>query len=297
MQSLKIDVSQVDLRESLRGFSFLWGDPCCRQEPGSFERATLTPEGPGSIKIEWNASGAEVSAWGDGKDWLLENARSLLGVDDNISTFDPRHKFVRRIYGQFPRLRIGGTKTVWHDLAWLILQQRVSTKEASWNWKALVTTWGQPAPGPGGLLLPPESNLVARKNYTDFHALGIERKRATYLISAAKAASRLQEIVDLPSDKADQRLQSVPGIGPWTAGYVVATTLGNADAIIPGDYNLPSTVAWVLAGEARANDARMFELLEPFAGHRWRVCRLMMAAGLKAPRRGHRQKIMDIRRV
>ncbi len=295
--SSKFDIACVDLRQTLRSFSFLWGDPCCRQANGIFERATLTPSGPGTIRVEWNQSSANVSTWGAGSEWLTENAAALFGMNDDLSTFDPRHKVVRRIYGQNPRMRIGATNTVWHDLAWLILQQRVSTKEAAYNWKALVNAWGEPAPGPCELILPPRPEVVGRKNYTDFHPLGIERKRAIYLMSAARAASRLQDITNLPSAEASQRLQAVQGIGPWTAGYVLATTLGDPDALVPGDYNLPSTVAWVLAGEARANDERMFELLEPFIGHRWRVCRLMMAAKLQAPRRGHRQRIVDIRNL
>ena len=292
----KFDIAHENLRETLRSFSVLWDDPCCRQADGTFERATLTPAGPGTIRVEWTQSTANVFTWGAGGQWLRESTTSLLGLNDDISTFDPNHKDVRRIYGQHPRLRIGATHTDWHDLDWLILQQRVSTKEAAYNWKAFVNAWGEPAPGPCELMLPPRPEVVGRKNYAEFHPLGIERKRATYLISAARAASRLQDITNLPSVEVSRRLQSVHGIGPWTAGYILATTLGDPDAIVPGDYNLPSTVAWVLAREARANDERMIELLEPFAGHRWRVCRLMMAAGLKAPRRGPRQAIMDIRR-
>ena len=38
-----------------------------------------------------------------------------------------------------------------------------------------------------------------------------------------------------------------------------------------GDYHFPNTVAWALAGEARADDDRMLELLSPYAGQRGRV--------------------------
>jgi hypothetical protein len=47
-------------------------------------------------------------------------------------------------------------------------------------------------------------------------------------------------------------------------------------------------VAFALAGEAEGTDERMLELLEPYAGHRGRVCRLIVAAGIGPPRRAPR---------
>jgi hypothetical protein len=47
-------------------------------------------------------------------------------------------------------------------------------------------------------------------------------------------------------------------------------------------------VAWALAGEARADDARMLELLEPYRGHRGRVIRLLVAGHPGPPRFGPR---------
>ena len=39
-----------------------------------------------------------------------------------------------------------------------------------------------------------------------------------------------------------------------------------------------------------------FELLEPFAGHRGRVCQLLAAAGIAAPRYGHRMPLRSFAR-
>ena len=55
--------------------------------------------------------------------------------------------------------------------------------------------------------------------------------------------------------------------------------LGDPDAVPTGDLHLPHEVAWALAGEESADDARMLELLEPFRGHRFRLLRLLLAAG------------------
>ena len=94
-----------------------------------------------------------------------------------------------------------------------------------------------------------------------------------------------------------ERLLSFPGIGPWTAGKIGQTALGDPDAVPVGDYNLPSLVTWNLAGEDRGDDARMLELLAPYAGHRGRVLRLLKAGGATPPRYGPRLAVRAIDRI
>ena len=103
--------------------------------------------------------------------------------------------------------------------------------------------------------------------------------------------------MDLPLPEAYARLLAVPGIGPWTAAEVAVRALGDDDAVSVGDFHIPNLVAWVLAGEPRADDARMLELLEPYRGRRALVIRLLELSGWSrpalrtqartAPHRGH----------
>ena len=97
--------------------------------------------------------------------------------------------------------------------------------------------------------------------------------------------SRLTNLEERSPKQVQARLERIRGIGPWTSAMVTASALGDADAVPVGDYHLPNTVAWHLAGEERGDDARMLELLEPYAGHRWRVLRLAKSGG-SAPKRG-----------
>jgi 3-methyladenine DNA glycosylase/8-oxoguanine DNA glycosylase len=101
----------------------------------------------------------------------------------------------------------------------------------------------------------------------------------------------------MPVADARRLLAAFPGVGPWTAAEVALVALGDADAVSVGDYHIPNTVAWALAGEPRGTDQRMLELLEPFAGHRGRVIRLIEAAGISAPKYGPKATARSIGRL
>lgn len=294
----------VDLAATLRPVALLPGDPTVRLTPGRFERATFTPEGPGALLVTWDAGrprsdgAARVEAHGDGAAWLLDHAPDLLGVNDQGAVgFDPATEPVRSLWRRRRGMRITRTGTLWHDLAWLIVQQRVTHTDAAAQWRRLVVGLGLPAPGTPSLLLPPAPDRLAGLTYSDLHRFGIERQRATHLLAAAREAPRLHGLVALPAPAAAPRLRALPGVGPWTASFVAAHTWGEADTVILGDAGIPSAVAWLLAGERRADDARLVGLLEPFRPHRFRVIRLVLAERPRAPRRRPHAPRTDIRRL
>jgi 3-methyladenine DNA glycosylase/8-oxoguanine DNA glycosylase len=178
-----------------------------------------------------------------------------------------------------------------------VLEQRVTSREAHRSWGALVRAHGTPAPGPLGLRLPPSADVLAGLPYYRLHRFGIERQRATTVARVARHARRLEEVVDLPLADGYRRLRAVPGVGAWTAAVVGQVALGDADAVRVGDFHVPHQVAWALAGEPRATDERLLELLEPYRGHRGRVCRLIVSAGISAPARGPRRRGLAIARL
>jgi len=145
--------------------------------------------------------------------------------------------------------------------------------------------------------LPPTPRRLASLPVWDWHRLGVERQRADTVRRAAVVAPRLEEAARMPAGPALQRLQAVPGIGPWTALSVAGTAFGDADAVPTGDYNIPHAVCWALAGRPRGSDAEMLELLEPYRGHRGRVLRLLLAGGVHAPRFGPRRALRDLSRL
>jgi 3-methyladenine DNA glycosylase/8-oxoguanine DNA glycosylase len=124
----------------------------------------------------------------------------------------------------------------------------------------------------------------------------VEGVRAATIRGAARVAGRLEEAVLLPADQASRRLQSLPGIGPWTSAEIRQRACGDADALSVGDYNLPSAVGWALAGR-KVDDAGMLELLAPYPGHRHRAARLIELSGIRPPRRGPRMPVRDYRGI
>jgi 3-methyladenine DNA glycosylase/8-oxoguanine DNA glycosylase len=285
----------LDLAATLRPVRRGGGDPALRWTAEGAWRATLTPLGPGTERLRQAPDGSVlVDAWGPGAEWLLERAPRLLGSLDDNSDFRPAHPLLKELHRRHPGLRICRTESVWEAALATILEQMVPTVEASSSWRGLLRSFGEPAPGPlPGLRLPPPPELIARTPYHAFHPLRLEGRRAATLRRAAMAARRLQEAVEMPLPDARRRLSALPGIGAWTAAEIALVALGDADAVPVGDYHLPHIVSWSLAGEPRASDARMLELLEPYRGHRGRVIRLLVMAGLGAPRFGPRRALRN----
>jgi 3-methyladenine DNA glycosylase/8-oxoguanine DNA glycosylase len=257
-------------------------------------RASRTPRGPATIRVEHRGDRLEVEAWGDGAEWALELAPSALGVLDGRDGFEPRDPIVHDLHRRADGLRMPRTERVLEALVPAIMGQRVTGFEAKRSFRQLVERWGEPAPGPGGLLLGPAPEVIAELGYYELHVIGMEKRRADTLKRACAHASRLEAAGALSSEQLRQRLEAIPGIGPWTSAEVARVAHGDADAVSVGDFHLKNLVAFALAGEPRATDERMLELLEPFTGHRGRVCLLIESAGISAPKYGPRKRIEPI---
>ncbi|MEV4628833.1 DNA-3-methyladenine glycosylase 2 family protein [Micromonospora sp. NPDC049523] len=273
-------------------------DPCARFADGAFWWATRTPQGPATLALRRTGGELLATGYGPGADWVVERADAVAGLRDDLTGFAElaaRHPVVAELAHVHRGLRLPATGQVFPRLLRTIMEQKVTGKEAFRGYAATVRHFGTPAPGPlASLWAPPDPADVAAAPYWVFHPFGVEQRRADTLRRAAAVADRLERCAD--SAEATRRLTAIAGIGPWTAAEVVRIGYGDADAVSVGDYHIPNTVAWALAGQARADDARMLELLEPFRGHRGRVCVLLAAAGVQAPRFGPRMPIRSFAR-
>jgi len=272
------------------------GDPSVQLDGAEIWRATRTPAGIATQRLRPRGGAIEVEAWGPGAEWLLEHAPVLLGDGDDDRDFAPTQPILRDLHRQHAGLRMLRTESVMETLVPTVLEQKVAGVEARHAYRHLIRTLGEPAPGPTPLMVPPSPQVLASTPYWTFHEFGVERRRAEVIHLAAQRANRLEALVDLPRDEAYRRLQSLPGIGPWSAAEIGAVAFGDPDAVSVGDYHLPHLVSWALLGQPRGSDQLMLELLERYRGHRARVIRLLMLSGLQPPRYGPRLPLRRIAR-
>jgi 3-methyladenine DNA glycosylase/8-oxoguanine DNA glycosylase len=266
-------------------------DPSTRITSDEVWRASRTPEGPATLHLRRLGVELEVEAWGPGADWATERAATLIGEGDNPEDFRPQLPLLRDLHRRFSGLRIPRSEAVFEAVVPTVLEQKVTTVQARVSYRRLLLELGTPAPGPLPLRLPPGPEKLAATPYWTFHHFGVERRRADVIRRAALSARRLEETVAMSAADAQRRILAFPGLGPWSAAEVALVALGDADAVSLNDVHLPHLASWALAGEARGSDDRMLELLEPYRGHRGRVLRLLVVAGIGAPRFGPRRPV------
>jgi 3-methyladenine DNA glycosylase/8-oxoguanine DNA glycosylase len=242
-----------------------------------------------------------VEAWGPGAAWALEHATDLVGERDDPAGFRPQHPVLADLARRLAGVRLGRSEAAFEALVPAILEQKITGLEAVRVRRRMALALGEPAPGPAehlaGLRLPPAPERLAALAYFDLHPLGLERRRSEVVIRLAGRAAAIERLGSFAPRDARARLEQLPGVGPWTAAEVARVAWGDPDAVSVGDYHIPSLVAFALAGEPRADDARMLELLEPYRGQRGRVQRLLELSGIEVPRRGPRMAARAIDRI
>ncbi len=269
------------------------GDPTYRRGPGgSVVRGVRTPLGPATFELRALPGDAavEATAWGQGAEWALAHVPDLLGAADDDSGFVAHHGIVAEAARRFAGWRVPRSHLVLDALMPAIIEQKVTGMEAFSGYRRLVWRFGEPAPGPygaAGLRVPPTAAQWVAIPSWEFLTASVDSARSSALVRAGRAAGRLEETVDLPPAAARARLRAVPGIGVWTAAEVAQRALGDADAVSFGDYHVAKDIGWALLGRQIDDDA-LAELLEPYAGHRYRVQRLLELTGSRRPRRGPR---------
>lgn len=268
------------------------GDPTWRQDPdGTIWRGIRTPCGPATLRLLQRQDGeVEARGWGPGAAWVLDRLPRMLGEDDDAAGFEPRHPVVAEAARRFSGWRVPSTGLVLEALVPAVIEQKVTGQEAFGSYRTLVHRYGERAPGPGGprgLRVAPAPATWAMVPSWEWLRASVDAKRSAAAVRAARSAGRLEECTTMAHAEAHRRLRAIPGIGVWTAAEVAQRALGDPDAVSFGDYHVARNIGWALTG-VEVDDDGLAELLEPWAGHRYRVQRLLELAGVMRPRRGPR---------
>jgi 3-methyladenine DNA glycosylase/8-oxoguanine DNA glycosylase len=266
-------------------------DPTCRaDDDGTWWRAMTTPAGAATLACRTAADGVEATAWGPGADWVLDCLPSLLGGGDVLDGFVAHHDVVASSHRRFPHWRVPRSGLVIDALVPAVIEQKVTGKEAFAAYRRLVTRYGEPAPGPGPLIVPPTPEQWLAIPSWEWLKAGVDPARTRTVRAALSRANRLEQCTAVTKEDARRRLEAIPGVGVWTSAEVAQRALGDADALSVGDYHVARSIGWALVGE-ELDDAGMLEVLQPYTGHRYRVQRLLELAGIGHPRRGPRRTL------
>ncbi len=267
---------------------------------GTIWRTSLLSTGPVAAQISRAApNAAHCVAWGSGAEEFVETLPAMLGADDDASDFVPRDPTVAAAHRRVPHLRLGRTGQVLEALIPAVIEQRVPGADAFRSWRVLLTKFGTPPPGPApaGMRVPPSAQTWRNIPSWEFHRANVDPRRAQTVVSCARRAASLERLAAQPAAHVLEALQSLPGVGAWTAAETVQRAFGDADAVSVGDYHIPKMIGWTLVGRPVDDDV-MLELLEPMRPHRHRVVRLLEASGLAyEPRRGARLPVQHIHSI
>ena len=287
--TLPLDLRATLVVKGLKG-------PSLRVRSDGLWRATRTTDGPATVRMRLRDRKLVVDAWGEGAGRVLDRVPEWVGESDDPTALVPCHPAVERAARMGRGMRMAAVGGLVEVLIPTILAQKVTGIEAARSYREMAARFGEPAPGPGGLRLPPDPARLADLRYYDFHPLGVEQRRAETIIGVCRRAERIEATAGHGLASAYRFLHQLPGIGPWTSASALLVARGDTDAVPVGDFHLPNIVSWALAGEARGTDERMLELLAPYTGQRGRVVRLLERYAGRAPAYGPRFAPRDFRR-
>lgn len=262
-------------------------DPTVHRSASCVRIARWFPTGPAVVELRWEAPKIIGAAWGPGAEEAIGAIPRWAGLHDTPCT-DFGNEGLNRRLSSVMGVHLSRAPFVSHELLSHILQQKIAWRDAARLWFQLVSGVGEVAPGPFRLRMPLSFQQMRRTPHGFFQEVGLTEPRIRAIREIGRLGYRIDKWLCCSTQEFTRRVTTLPSIGPWTAQHVLAVSMGEPDIVVRGDYTIPHTVAWVLAGEMRGTDARMDALLRPFTGNRWRLVRLFWALNLQAPRRGPR---------
>ncbi|EQC1087368.1 DNA-3-methyladenine glycosylase II [Klebsiella pneumoniae] len=153
---------------------------------------------------------------------------------------DPRQ--VARALGDLaqarPGLRLPGALDAFEQAVRAVLGQLESVAMAARLTAKVAAGWGEPLAEAPGYVLFPTPEALSRADPQALKALGMPLRRAEALIHLARAALSGELPLTAPADidAGLRQLQTLPGIGRWTANYFALRGWQAKDIFLPDDY-------------------------------------------------------------
>ncbi|RIY12309.1 DNA-3-methyladenine glycosylase 2 [Klebsiella quasipneumoniae] len=137
-----------------------------------------------------------------------------------------------------PGLRLPGALDAFEQAVRAVLGQLVSVAMAARLTAKVAAGWGEPLADAPGYVLFPTPEALSRADPQGVKALGMPLRRAEALIHLARAALSGELPLTAPADidAGLRQLQTLPGIGRWTANYFALRGWQAKDIFLPDDY-------------------------------------------------------------
>lgn len=165
---------------------------------------------------------------------IIHRVKRMLDLDASpdsincaISSLDP-----------IPGLRLPGAFSPFETAIRAILGQQVSVAGASTLAARLVERFGEPLETPtlGLTHFFPSPSQLACRDVSEIAQIGLPLARAKTILSFAQAID--SKLISLSAGLDEESLTKLPGIGPWTAQYILMRCLSDPDAFPSGDLGL-----------------------------------------------------------
>jgi AraC family transcriptional regulator, regulatory protein of adaptative response / DNA-3-methyladenine glycosylase II len=217
--------------------------PGVEEVDGSVYRRSLRlVHGAGVVEVGFEDEAVRCRLWlDDARDTDMAAAcvRRLLGLDADpaaVGAVLGRDPLLGPLVASAPGLRVPGAVDGAELAVRAVLGQQVSVAAARTAAGRLAAAYGEPVAGAqGGVvrLFPSAATLAG----LDSASLPMPRARAVALVGLCRAwaAGELQLEPGADRDEARRGLLALPGIGPWTAGYVAMRALGDPDVFLVED--------------------------------------------------------------
>jgi AraC family transcriptional regulator of adaptative response / DNA-3-methyladenine glycosylase II len=205
-----------------------------------YRRSLRLPHGAGVAELRFAPAHAHCRLWlADERDEPIAGARCrrLADLDadpDAVAGHLRDDPLIGPLVAAAPGLRVPGAVDGAELAVRAVLGQQISVPAARTAAGRLVAAHGERLPHARGAVtaLFPDAATLAALDPAD---LAMPQARARALVGLCRALAAGDVRIDGDRERARRALLALPGIGPWTAGYVAMRALGDPDVFLVED--------------------------------------------------------------
>jgi AraC family transcriptional regulator, regulatory protein of adaptative response / DNA-3-methyladenine glycosylase II len=241
---------------------------------GAYHRSLRLPNGGGVVGLAAGEAHVAATLWLEDPrdlDAAQSHCRRLLDLDADpqpiLATLagDP---VIGSLVRAAPGRRVPGHVDEVELAVRAVLGQQVSVAGAATLAGRLVADYGEPLASPhAGVthLFPSAARLAG----ADPHQLPVPRSRGRALVAlaAALAGGQLSLNGDMGPAEVRAQLLALPGIGPWTAGYIAMRVLGDRDVFLSTDLGVRRALRALGCDQSPAGAEALAERWRPYRAY------------------------------